>query len=247
MKKTVGWIMLLLLLSLVLLPRPGVLAESNGYWVCAVCGRTFPENVKLCPYCFPNITAAKWPVLALPDQPVKLRSLGDASSRHQAYYGPGKSYPDAGAYKPGTAKKVNALFRDGEFILVDMDYQTAGRSCLYFRYSAVEGTVTEEMPSTPVPAKTASLVMPTLGPGPEYLTLVQSTPSKYADWDIDALVSKFAGSEEINRALQPVRNTVYLEPDTDVNVFFETNGWVFAEFQCPVGLVRAWIQAAQLK
>ena len=40
--------------------------------------------------------------------------------------------------------------------------------------------------------------------------------------------------EAVNRAL---------EEGTDVNVFFETEGWVFAEFDCEMGTIRAWLPA----
>ena len=31
-----------------------------------------------------------------------------------------------------------------------------------------------------------------------------------------------------------------------VNVFFETDGWVFAEFGCALGTIRGWIPAGMV-
>ena len=32
-----------------------------------------------------------------------------------------------------------------------------------------------------------------------------------------------------------------------VSVFFEADGWVFAEFSCALGMIRAWLPADQVK
>ena len=251
MRKINRFLALLFLLSLVLLSCPS-LADTQEGWICPNCGQLIPFEDLYCPNHTPQdrdqagSAPGSWPKLTLPEDTAKLRNLGDSEQRHQAYYGPGKTYADAGAYKPAKATRVIPLFVDGEYVLADMSYQTAGRRCLYFRRSVIDGTLPSEMPSGYVSAKTASLLIPMLGPGTEYQSLVQSTPSKYENWSVAELAGKFGGSWEIYEALKPQLNTVYLEPETEVNVFFEVDGWAFAEFRCPVGLVRAWIPADKL-
>ena len=246
MKKAKQWIALAMC-SVLFLTFSLSMAEEPEGWICPNCGHVVPYSEMFCPNHVPGSQpAASWPELTLPNETVKLRSLGDSERRHQAYYGPAKTYPDAGAYKPAKATKVIALFSDGEYVLVDMNYQTAGRCCLYFRYSAVEGSHAEAMPDKTYPAKTKTMLIPMLGPGTEYLPLVQTTPSKYENWSFADLAGKFGGSLEIYEALKPQKNKVYLEPETEVSVFFETNGWAFAEFQCAIGLVRAWLPADSL-
>ena len=185
-----------------------------------------------------------WPVLELEGMKVSLRPL-DEEGRHQAYFGPDNSYSGAGAYKPAKVISARALFQEGQYILVDMDYRTAGRRCVYFRYSSLNKANSIEMLNPEAyPAVTTTFLMPLLGPGNDYSTVVQTTPSKYEGLSLAELASLFGGSYEIMEALKAERNTIVLDQGTDVSVFFETsNGWVFAEFSCDLGRIRAWLPA----
>jgi len=44
-----------------------------------------------------------------------------------------------------------------------------------------------------------------------------------------------------------ITTLVVLEEGTAVNALFEVDGWVFAEFDCMAGLVRAWIPADKVE
>lgn len=93
-------------------------------------------------------------------------------------------------------------------------------------------------------AKTTMTMIPQQGPGNAYECVVQKEPSPYADWTVQELAGTFGGSVEIWEALQPRHNSVYLKAGSSVTVFFQTKGWIFAEFNCSLGLIRAWLPAA---
>ena len=186
---------------------------------------------------------SSWPVWTLNRIETSLKKLPSEEDRHQGYFGPAKSYPGAGAYKPYKVNKLTALFREGDFVLVDMDYQTAGKRCVYFKASALQTNDVDTTTLVSVPAITTTLLIPKYGPGIDYENVEQTKESKYANWSLMELAGKFGGSAEIYAATQPTKYTVYLEEGTDVNVFFETEGWIFAEFDCDMGTIRAWLPA----
>ena len=187
--------------------------------------------------------AVPWPEETFEGTDASLRSLKDSSQRHQSYFGPDASYHGNGAYKPAKAYNVKALFREGDYTLVDMEYPGQGRRVLYFKTSAVTGGDVEPVVLTGYPAKTTTLLIAMQGPGMEYESVMQTVESPYAGLSFEELVAKFGGSWEIYEALQDKRQTIYLDEGTDLSVFFEMNGWVFAEFSCSLGVIRAWLPA----
>ena len=184
-----------------------------------------------------------WPVIELDGEDTVLNSLSDSEGRRQAYYGPGSNYAQAGAYKPYKVLSAEALYREGNYTLVDMDYQTAGKRCVYFRTSYLTSQSAPAAAPDRFPARTTVSLIPMCGPGLAYEAVVQKEPSPYADWDLLDLVGKFGGSWEIYEALQDRTYSVVLSQNSLVNVLFETEGWVFAEFECSIGMIRAWLPA----
>ena len=188
-------------------------------------------------------TEKTWPVIELNGEDTSLNLLSDSEGRRQAYYGPGSNYAQAGAYKPYKIVSVEALYRDGNYTLVDMDYQTAGKRCVYFQTSYLSSQSAKASSPDRYPATTTVSLIPMCGPGLAYEAVVQREPSPYADWNLTDLVGKFGGSWEIYEALQDRTYTVVLPQNSRVNSLFETEGWVFAEFDCSIGLIRAWLPA----
>lgn len=91
-----------------------------------------------------------------------------------------------------------------------------GRQIVYFKKIDLTTLPEETVELVPYPSATVCAVTPLLGPGNQYGKV------------------KHNGKE------------VLLDADTPVNVFFETEGWVFAEFDCSIGLIRAWLPADQV-
>lgn len=248
MKKTL--IVLVALVCLTSLISP-VLATGDT-WYCDTCGtdRTTP----FCPICgsqkpgdhsgSTDQLCPLWPARNTDGTAVILRPLEDENLRHQAYFGPGKTYGQAGAYKPYKVINATALFREGDYVLVDLNYETAGRRCVYFRSNMLlETSGIENLDLEGVSAKTTMTFIPQQGPGNAYECVVQTKPSPYADWTAEQLAGAFGGSVEIWEAVQPRHNSVYLEKGSPVTVFFQVDDWVFAEFSCSLGLIRAWLPA----
>lgn len=239
MKRTLS--IILATISLVVFIFSTVVAEGDT-WTCPNCGEEISSE-----FC-PNdgtkkpSSGGEWPVWTLNGVGASLKDLQSSEDRHQAYFGPAKSYPGAGAYKPYKVSKLTALFAEGDFVLVDMNYLTAGKRCVYFKASALtSGNTAETVKLTAYPAITSVTLIPKCGPGIDYENVEQKKESKYADWDFLDLVRHFGSYFEIYNALQPTRNSVYLEEGTKVDVFFETDGWVFTEFSCEMGTIRAWL------
>lgn len=241
-------------------PDPEPEPES---WICPSCGKELPAEYSFCPDDGSKkedaaVSSVAWPVMDLEGVDTALSPLGDDSKRHQSYFGPGTSYPGDGAYKPKKATSVKALFRIGNFVLVDMTYQTVGRRILYFRSGSLTYSDVENVTLTSHPAKVTGNVAPLQGPGAEYDNVLQTNvkdPSRYEEVDLliyDFDVHDFRvftcwydKDEDVfclNR--ETGRYTVYLNEGEKINVFFETNGWVYAEFNCCLGTVRAWIPAS---
>ena len=108
--------------------------------------------------------------------------------------------------------------REGDYVLVDMSYRTVGRRILYFKDSSLTNASVEYVNLRAYPAVTTETVRPMFGPGYIY----------------DA-VEDHSG------------NSVTLGARNRVNVFFEAEGWVFAEFSCSLGTIRAWLPAYQVQ
>lgn len=149
-----------------------------------------------------------WPVYTQVSRtPVTIRLL-EGEKRAQSRTGPAKTYHGAGGYKPYKVTSASALFIEGSYMLVDLDYTTVGKRVVYFLTSAFKGTGSvPTVTLTAYPAYTLSALTPTFGPGVAY----------------DAFSEAAIGS------------------GTPLSVFFEENGWVFAEFDSALGYVRAFI------
>ena len=227
---------------------PALAGEDT--WYCDMCG--LDRNTPFCPTCGSQKPVDRsgstdhshpiWPVRITEGTSVILRPLVDKDMRHQAYFGPDKTYGQAGAYKPYKVINATALFQEGDYVLVDLDYETAGRRCVYFRNNMLlETSDVKNLDLDGFSAKTTMTLIPHQGPGYEYEGIVQTKPSPYADWTLQQLVGAFGGSVEIWEALQPRHNSVYLEKGSSITVFFQTENWAFAEFSCSLGLIRAWL------
>ena len=161
----------------------------------------------------------EWPERDLGGIPVIIKPYpnNDKQSRRQAYLGPEKNqYPGAGSYRPAMVNSASALFREGDYVLVDLLYETKER-CVYFRTDSLQVVPAslELVTLTGYPAKIKQAAVAMMGPGNNYEALETTIKSQQA----------------------------VLEPDTEIMVFFEYNGWVFAEFDIDVGKVRAWLAA----
>ena len=203
--------------------RPAAEPET---WECPTCGEAVPMEYSFCPDDGTKkvVSTGTWPVKNLKGQATALKELDDESMRHPSFFGPNsKSYSGSGAYKPYKVTGMTALFREGRYVLVDMSYLTVGRRCVYFETASLTNTAVEAMSLNGHPAVTTAEVQPQFGPGYEY----------------DAVVQKV-----VNKATETTKTrNVYVGAGTNVSVFFETNGWVFAEMSCSLGLIRAWLPA----
>ena len=132
----------------------------------------------------------------------------------QSFFGPNKSYASGGAYKVEKIVKMEALFREGTFVYVDVQSSTVSRRCVYFQKGMLFNSNVEELTLQGVPATVSADIVPRLGPGEGYAAFSKGN----------------------------------LAGGTAVTALFETDdGWLFAEFESPVGKVRAWLPADQVK
>ena len=167
---------------------------------------------------FASADGRPWPVISLTGYGTALKPSKDESRRYQSTFGPGRSYPGAGAYKPYKVTSMTALMREGEYVLVDMSYKTVGRRILYFKDSSLTNAMAETANYPAYSAVTTTWIQPMFGPGYAY--------------------------DEVE---DQKNNRVTLGAGNRVNVFFEANGWVFAEFGCSLGVIRAWLPADQVQ
>lgn len=166
-------------------------------------------------------SSGAWPIRQMGGTAVRLNTLDDSEARHQSFFGPAAQYPGAGAYKPGRVTDAIALFREGDYVLVDLSYRTVGRRCVYFRTSSLSKGTVEEEKMKAYPAQILESVQPKFGPGAVYDDVEQTVRNPWT-----GVASRYP---------------VELRAGCDVSVFFETDGWVYAEFSCVIGLIRAWI------
>lgn len=153
-----------------------------------------------------------WPQVQYPRINISVRPLPE-DDRVASRCGPAKTYHGVGAYTTYKMISTQALFTEGNYVLVDLDYTTVGRRIVYFPQSAFKGV--GNVPAANlngVPAYTTASLTPTYGPGYAYDTF----------------------------------NEAAIASQTPLQVYFEENGWVFAEFSCGLGVVRAWIPVAQV-
>lgn len=158
-------------------------------------------------------TDRPWPVYDVLDTySVSIIPVG-GENRVQSRCGPSKNYHGAGAYKPYKVTASSALFIEGSYMLVDLQYTTVGHRRVYFQTSAFSGTRSVPIAElTSFGAYTAAAVTPVFGPG--------------GDYDVFTEAAVSAG--------------------VPLQVYFEENGWVFAEFPCDLGTVRAWLPVEQI-
>ena len=161
----------------------------------------------------PTETPAKpWPEITYARQGISIQPL-EEDQRVQSRCGPAKTYHGAGAYKTYKMISTDALFMEGSYVFVDLDYQTVGRRIVYFPISAFNSfNGVPEVSLTSVAAHTTAALTATYGPGYSYDTFEEAA----------------------------------LSSGTSLSVFFEENGWVFAEFNCSLGIVRGWIPVDQV-
>ena len=159
-----------------------------------------------------------WPVISLSGYGTTLKPSKDEKRRYQSTFGPGRGYPGAGAYKPYKVTSMTALMREGEYVLVDMSYQTVGRRILYFKDSSLTSATADEFSFSAHSAATTTTVQPMFGPGYAYDEVQDQNGHR-----------------------------ITLGSGNRVSVFFEADGWVFAEFSCALGMIRAWLPADQVE
>ena len=154
-----------------------------------------------------------WPVYDQMQQyGVAIKPL-EGEKRVQSRCGPGKDYHGAGGYKTYKVTSTAALFAEGSYMLVDLQYTTVGHRRVYFLTSAFTGT--GDVPDVSLSgyaAYTKAAQTPVFGPGGDYDVFTEAA----------------------------------IPSGTALSVYFEEDGWVFAEFTCELGAVRAWIPAAQV-
>ena len=163
-----------------------------------------------------TIVDGQWPEMNFTGVSTSLKPYKDEELRRQSFFGPNNSiYPGAGGYKPYKQISCLALFRENNYVYVDLQYQTVEERCLYFRASDLTNSDVETCDlSTAYRAITTKEVNPKFGPGQQYDKFEVTTDSG---------------------------NLIYLPANVSIGVFFEMNGWVFAEFSCGHGLVRGWL------
>lgn len=205
-------------------------AQADGAWVCPKCGGTWPQEYQFCPNDRMEQPAAvqyrsggtPWPVRSFTGSGTAINSAGIGSEgRRQSYFGPGRSYAGGGAYKPREMQGGRALFAEGDYVLVDFSGGSFGKCCVYFEARSLTNSNVQQEMLTGYSAVTTASVQPRMGPGNEY-HIVDNT------W-----------KDRVRNVW--VRTPVKLSYGTNIEVFFETNGWVFAEFQSEIGTARAWI------
>lgn len=216
MKKMIS---LMLALTCLLTMMVGFAHAGGSSWYCSKC-KTY-RTTEWCPDCGahrPADSNGSWPVREMDGVGTSLRAFNDQSKRHQSYFGPNRNYPGAGAYKPYKVTSATALFREGDYVLVDMSYQTVGRRCVYFKASALTNASVDYVTLSGCPATTVGSVQPKFGPGYEYDDVVKTNNNG-------------------------TTTSVVLSKGTRISVFFEMNGWVYAEFGSILGTIRGWLPA----
>jgi hypothetical protein len=192
---------------------------------------------------------SKWPVRDLTGTAVQLKPGYLKTTQEQSYAGPGRGYALSGSFRPYRVNKATALLREGDYVLVDLDYATAKRVVYFAATSLVSAEVKEEKLEG-VTAKTNKIVWPVYyGPGKDYDIVTQRARSKYADmkdedivnqavhekWKIDQFVRRITHKDAIH--------WVGVDKGASVTVFFQTGDWVYVETRCSIGNARFWLPA----
>lgn len=150
-----------------------------------------------------------WPTKTLTKYKLEPKLLKE-TERIMAYLGPSKNYAETGAYKPYKMARVDGLFIEGSYVLVDLNYPSVGVRRTYFTRGKFKNTSdVPEITLIGYPAETMQSVQARYGPGLIY------DPFPEAD----------------------------VGPNTPLTIFFEEDGYVFAEYKPGSKLVRSWINA----
>ena len=187
----------------------------------------------------------KWPEREITGTPVELRTTIFKNAREQSFAGPTRQYAMSGAFLSRRVNKATALLREGDAVLVDLDYANSKRFVYFEKNSLVSADVAEEKLEG-VSAKTKAAVCPVFyGPGKDYDIVTQRAVSRFANWDYETLEELFDGNlAKIKRAMKDAIHWACLSDGAPVTVFFEANGWVYIETdQTSIGLARFWIPA----
>ena len=225
--------------------------SEPSVWYCPTCGKEISAEYSFCPDdgTERNLTTAAWPSRNLSGTPVTVKPYPNdpgKNMRRQAYLGPNKNkYPGAGSYRASMVTNASAIFRDGDYVFVDLLYHGDEKRVVWFHTDSLADIPASlefvSLTGYPATVKTAAVAM--MGPGADYEVQEITEKSKYADWSFEDLVGRFGGSYEIMQALQNNKYTVVVEPETRIDVFFECGGWVYAEFGTAVGNIRSWLPA----
>ena len=200
--------------------------EGEKTWICQTCGKEWSEEFNFCPddRTEKMMTSGTWPALKLQGSDTGMKEYNPSTKRNrQARFGPNRDYPGAGLYSNSQIIKVKALLQEGNAVLVDMQTKGGGRRCVYFEEYTLKDYKVDPVSMTTHPAKIVTPVQASYGPGEEY----------------DLVEHKRIAP----RTGETLRDDVILTEGASIDVFFETDGWVFAEFTCSIGLIRAWIPA----
>ena len=146
-----------------------------------------------------------------PGVKVHLKTYADKESRTQAYAGPGKLYAGAGGYKPYVQGDYIAFFREGDYVFVRLNYAPNKDRYCYFAASEFKSL-------TGV-----------------YIESSEDLPCFYGVTLESVLPSWGLGRE------YTTQNNFKISANTNLQVFFEENGYVYAEFVCEMGNVRIWL------
>jgi len=196
-------------------------------WICPECGKELPAEYNFCPDDRTEraISSGSWPVRTLDGIPTALRKPVRGTGMRMGYLGPSKQYRGAGGYDTKKVDSAIALFREGDYVLVELDYRDLGKRLVYFDKDVLQNYDVEEVILTAYSAKVISDVEAMFGPGFEYNVMELAEQGKSG---------------------RMITSRVTLNKGAIISVFFEVDGWVFAEFTISSGTVRAWLPANKI-
>ncbi len=166
--------------------------------------------------------------------PQKIRSLSDYAGvstkmnnrddggRWTSYAGPGKSYPDAGGFKTDSShwNKVTAYFNENGWIFAYIQYSGGTSIYAYLSKNGVAnaGSLPQVSQLDYVNAVITAYTTPSWGPGGDYHSTAIKNDNEFA-----------------------------ANANTAAKVFFQQDGYVYAEYVCQSGkTVRMWLPAGNV-
>ena len=189
----------------------------------------------------------KWPERELTGTAVVMKPAypGGEHKREQSFAGPTRKYALSGAFLADRVNRMTALLREGNNVLVDLDYANS-RRVVYFESESLVSADVQEEKLEGVAAKMKKSVYPVVdGPGKEYDIVTKRTPSRFLKYSMEDLRERFwEDTAYINRILKDAIHWVGVDAGTPVTVFFETNGWLYVECtSSPIAYARFWVPA----